>query len=339
MKSKFARDFFTGLTAIGGIAGLIAMLALFGELKNLGQEFYSFRLHMDTAAGLTTTSHITLNGVRVGTITNLVNTPDPSDGVLLTLRVKLGTKIPASFQVYIDKTLVGDASLDLIAKREGAPEVNYVNPDDVIDRKAVGLFDKVAEAIQEPLKRLTTTADNIDQLAGTYNQVGKRLDSLLEPRTPQQVAAGAEPNLSSAIARADAALSGANAWLGDDQLRGDLRSITAKTSDVLTKAGDTAQSWKETAETVNRQVASTGQKFDELTGQAAGTLRRLDDAAGEIAKFTTAVNEGQGTLGQLVQNPDVYNAVRDAARRLERAIAEFQLLVEKYKDEGIPLKL
>lgn len=339
MKSKFARDFFTGLTAIGGIAGLVAMLALFGELRNIGQEFYNFKLHMDTGGGLSATSRVTLNGVRVGTITHLVNAADPSDGVLLTIRVKADTRIPSSFEVFIEKTLVGDANLDLIVTRQTVPDVNFVNPDEVYNRKATGLFDKVQTALAEPLQRLTKTADNIDELAATYTQVGKRLDALVAPRTPAEVAAGAEPNLTSAIARADTVLAGANEWLGDDQFRGDLRTITAKTADVLDQASQTAQSWRDAADTVNRQIASTGQKVDELAGQATGTLRRLDQAANEVVQVTASVNKGEGTLGQFIHNPEVYNAVRDAAKRLERALAEFQMLVEKYKEEGIPLKL
>lgn len=339
MRSKFARDFFTGLTALGGVAGLIVMLALFGELRDVGQRFYTFTLRMDSAGGLTSTSKVTLNGVRVGTISELVNEKDPTQGVRLTVRVKEAIRVPASFEVFIDKSLVGDAALDLIARAGPTPDVNFINPGDVVERKATGLFDRLADSVRQPLERLTRTADSIDQLASTYNTVGGQLNDLLAPRTPQDVDGGQAPNVRSAIARIDSALAGANRWLGDEQLRTDVRAAAAKAPEILDQAAQTADAWKQAAGSVDQQAAAAGAQVEATARQAAATLRTLEEAAGEIRKLAGAINAGEGTLGQFARNPDLYNSVRDAARRLDRALTEFQLMVEKYKAEGIPLKL
>ncbi|MCC6676561.1 MAG: MCE family protein [Phycisphaerales bacterium] len=339
MKGKFARDFFTGLTALGGVAGLVVMLALFGELREVGQRFYAFTLRMDTAGGLSSTSHVTLNGVRVGTISELANDADPTRGVALTVRVKEGTRIPASFEVYIDKSLVGDATLDLIARAGAAPEVNFINPGDVVERRAKGLFDLLSASIREPLERFSKTADSIDQLAATYNSVGQNLNDLLGPRTPADVDAGQPPNLRSAVARVDSALDGANRWLGDEQMREDVRSAAARASALMDDATRTAEAWRQTAASVDERVASAGAKIEATADQAAATLRSIDEAAGEVRQLSRSINAGEGTLGQLARNPDLYNSMRDAAKRLERALTEFQLMIEKYKAEGIPLKL
>lgn len=339
MKGKFARDFFTGLTALGGVAGLIVTLALFGELRDVGQRFYAFKLRMDTAGGLSSTSHVTLNGVRVGTISELVNNADPTRGVELTVRIKEGVRIPASFDVYIDKSLVGDSSLDLVAKAGAAPEVNFINPGDVVDREATGLFDVLSASIREPLERLTKTADSIDQLAATYDSVGRNINDMLGPRTPADVDAGQPPNLRSAVARVDAALAGANRWLGDEEMRQDVRSAAANAAGLMDDASKTVDAWRKTAESIDGHVASASGKVQQTTDQAAATLRTIDAAAAEFNQISRAINAGEGTLGQLARNPDLYNSVRDAAKRLERALAEFQLMIEKYKAEGIPLNL
>ena len=53
----------------------------------------------------------------------------------------------------------------------------------------------------------------------------------------------------------------------------------------------------------------------------------------------SGINRGEGTVGQLARNPELYNSVKDAADRLEMALRELQLRVQKYKDEGIPSKV
>jgi hypothetical protein len=43
-------------------------------------------------------------------------------------------------------------------------------------------------------------------------------------------------------------------------------------------------------------------------------------------------------MAQLLNNPDLYNSMNDAAVRLERALTEAQLLIEKFKAEGVPVR-
>ena len=42
------------------------------------------------------------------------------------------------------------------------------------------------------------------------------------------------------------------------------------------------------------------------------------------------INKGQGTLGQLANNPDLYNSARDAASRLEKADNSSNMAVRKF---------
>ena len=44
-------------------------------------------------------------------------------------------------------------------------------------------------------------------------------------------------------------------------------------------------------------------------------------------------NAGEGSLGMMLNNPDLYNALTDAAVRLERTLVEIQLFIQKVKAE------
>jgi hypothetical protein len=57
----------------------------------------------------------------------------------------------------------------------------------------------------------------------------------------------------------------------------------------------------------------------------------------DVRRLTRLASEGQGTVAQMLNNPDLYNSMTDAAQRLERALTEAQLLIEKYKAEGVPI--
>jgi ribosome-associated translation inhibitor RaiA len=65
----------------------------------------------------------------------------------------------------------------------------------------------------------------------------------------------------------------------------------------------------------------------------------VQQAGTELATLVESVNQGQGTLGQLATNPDLYRSLDAAAAKLERTLEEARLLVEKFRTEGVKLKL
>src|SRR5437764_576753 len=97
------RDFVTGLTAIGSLAGLILMLMLFGELKF--DKNYTFQLHVNNAGGLSGTSAVTLNGVKVGKVS--ATKVSDRGGADLTVEVRQTVGIPKVSQISIEKSFVG----------------------------------------------------------------------------------------------------------------------------------------------------------------------------------------------------------------------------------------
>ena len=58
----------------------ILMLLLFGEISDLGQRYYSFNVHVTNAGGLSGTSAVTLNGVKVGQVLTTDAVAPPGQG-------------------------------------------------------------------------------------------------------------------------------------------------------------------------------------------------------------------------------------------------------------------
>jgi hypothetical protein len=51
------------------------------------------------------------------------------------------------------------------------------------------------------------------------------------------------------------------------------------------------------------------------------------------------VDKGQGTAGQLVNDPKLYQSLNDTARQLDKTVADLQRLIEQWEQEGIDLRL
>jgi phospholipid/cholesterol/gamma-HCH transport system substrate-binding protein len=327
-------DFLTGAVALFGLVGTIIVLILFGEFTDTGRKFYHFTLHVPSAGGLSNTSAVTLNGVKVGQVTGTAVLPPPANGAEIMVKIYEEIKIPRAVQVSVDKSFVGDASLEFRVPPHAtaAALTDVIQPDSVFEAsEAASTLERLASSIQKPLQRFGQTAEKIEALADTYTRVGDRINELLEPRTLADVESGKEPNIRSTIARADKALAQATSVISDEQLVGEAKKVLARANAVMDDVSGLAKTWTNTATNLD-------QKVNTVTADAAGTLQATQKAATELATALETINRGQGTMGQLLQNPDLYNSLRDAAQRLDRALNEVQMLVEKYRAEGLPLK-
>src|SRR5215212_9042277 len=112
MMKPVIRDFMTGVTALIGLFGLILMLILFGEVADLGKKFYTFQVHVTNAGGLSGTSAVTLNGVKVGQVVSTEVVAPPGLGAQLKVKIHEGVAIPRVAKISIERSLVGDASME-----------------------------------------------------------------------------------------------------------------------------------------------------------------------------------------------------------------------------------
>lgn len=346
MNRNFWRDFLTGATAIAGLIGLVAALMLFGELRPLTERGYDFRLQLDNAAGLGQTAPVLLNGVKVGSIQSVES--DPRAGSLLTVQIQRGVAIPKQAVVSVNRGFVGDSSLEFgTTKLTDAQLADVVKEGEILKGGSPGtLFGNIENLVREPIEKLTKTADSVEVLAAEYKKLGERLNELMEPRTLADVQAGAVPNVRSMIARLDAAMASAQGWLDDGGLRARVEGVLAKAEGLTSDAKGLIDTWTQagatvdaTAKDVGEQAASVQAKATELVDKAAAAIAQVQTAGTELTTMIENVNKGQGTLGQLATNPDLYRSLDDAAARLDKTLEETRLLIEKFRAEGIKLKL
>lgn len=339
--STFFRDFLTGLTALAGLLALIFMLWRFGELQRSMHASYQFTIYVPEAGGVSDSSPVTLNGVSIGAVESLDF--DPARGVKVVVSVRKDVSIPTNFTVFFDRSFVGQTGLRLGVPRGAdgrpSPSSDKVVANAEFDREAGDIFSSLQDMVKEPLAKLGQAADSIDTLSKTYASMGDKISDLVEPRTIAQVEAGAAPNIRSTLERVDRAIANADAWLGDDTMRGDVRETVARAKAFLDEARQTADAIRKAAESADARIADLSTQGKQTLADASRTLEKTGDAAAEIGAVAASINKGEGTAGQLVKNPDLYRSLNETVERLDQTLLELKLLIQKYKDEGLPIKL
>ncbi|MEM1331567.1 MAG: MlaD family protein [Planctomycetota bacterium] len=322
------RDTLTGLTAMTSTVALIALLTVFGELSRVGQTFYEVRLRLDTARGLTGTSPVTVHGVRVGQIRELTTAENPAEGVDVVIEIRGEVSIPEDFGVYIERGLISGSALELVVDRTSTAAP--VEPGARYAREAGGLFKDLQAQVEGPLARLADNADRVGRLAETYDELGQdlgsRLNALLGPATPDEVDAGAPATIPSTLARIDRAAASAESLLADEELRASLR-------ERLEEAGETISIVRDAA----AKLAEAGDGTARVIDEASAAIETLNAASEQARQLLAGINEGEGTAGRLAQDPALYDSLDHSAKELEAVLRDARLLIEKFREEGVPI--
>lgn len=172
------QDFMVGLVSIFALAGLSALLLLFGEMTWLFQSTFPVTLRANMASGLRVGSQVMLEGVPVGEVKRIVLDPMQPLPVVLTLEIDRKQTIPAAVRPTISAGLLGGGSrIDLRIPAGGsAGAMDPANPP-VLEAR----FTSLGEQIDTLMAKLTTGDGTIAKLMNDpklYEEVSEAANRL-----------------------------------------------------------------------------------------------------------------------------------------------------------------
>ncbi|MCH8164196.1 MAG: MCE family protein [Planctomycetes bacterium] len=203
----------------------------------------------------------------------------------------------------------------IIAQIEQSQQI----PADVVLYAATSLLGGSATLQMEPPAAGTAAPPKFLPTDGSAEINRKILSRLIEQITAE---------LDSQMAPLIEAVEMAKSWLGDEKLRADAHQAVRKVTELIDRAGDTLETFSQAAAGLEADV-------DHLTKRLVPVLDELATTLEEIRQLTRLARQGEGTIGQLLNNPDLYRSLTDAVTRLDRVLSEVQPLIEQIKAEGL----
>jgi len=343
--SELTRNFIIGLVSIVALIGFAALLMFFGELDILPRKQYIVTVHMNMAGGLRTGSPVELNGVHIGSVARVdlhSSPPDPDYPVRVIANINQAQRIPVGVEAQVDRSLLaGTAVLQLIGSLSEPTAANQFHPTNgsaqlfLVERP---LLEEIRAELDERTKPLLSALDSFNELASTYTSLGENLNELVRPVDPEHDDPDT-PNVRQAMARFNEVLDDArealrlvNHWLDDEQLRDDARQAVANARDLTEQAATTIEQYGRLADKLHDDADEVLHAILPVADEMAVTLD-------EVRLLLKTANEGDGTVAQLLNNPDLYESLNDAAERLEQALTDIRLFIEKARTEGLPTRI
>lgn len=345
-----SKDLLIGLAGIGGLAGFATLLLLYGELTGVVTSRYTVEVAFDSGGGLRKGSPVTLNGVPVGEVQDVRLDPSverPEHPVIVIARVDRTVAIPTNVSADVEAGLLGGSARLTLVIPLPIPEKPEVLPQEsppLIFGKARGLGGAIAEAIDErlaaPLEDLRTSARAFTRLADNLNSLVEEVDpDSADPAAVEGSLRTTVVRMNSTLAEARTAIGLASDWLGDAQLKQDVRNAVWRAGVLLEQTVEAVDDFSSLAKTLGDEAGRAVDSFDARAGELVAAVLPVADRASDLLERLGALSrlaaEGDGTVGRLLRNPDLHESLVDSARRLQATLGQLELLLQKIREEGL----
>ena len=290
-----------GLTIVGaliiGILGFRYMrgVPIFNTTKNLVSVF-------PQADGLTSGKQVYINGVNVGSVKSMRLLPSDSVRVVLSLDDDL--KIPADSKAYIRSTdLLGSKAVVIQRGNSGKMLHNGDRITGVYDQ---GMFGEIQ-------KKGLSIGDKVAEVSNNVNGLILSLNQMFNSKTRDNLS-GTLNNLQQSTAELNTILKKKNK---------DIQASITHFKNILGNVDTLSSKNRTKLDSLIANLQTSSKNIGEMSNQ-------LSQVSGKLNQILTKINDGQGTLGKLVNDDHLYNNLDSLTYNLQQTLSHFNKRPQDY---------
>lgn len=289
-----------------GIFGVTMIIAAWAGIRFLkGFDIFSrnavYYAAYDQINGVQAASPIMMKGVKIGTVTGISFDPGRSDNVVLQFTIKRQYHIPTDSEAKIySNGLMGGKAIEI---SYGSAHTYLQKGDTLRSVRERDLMDVAGS-------ELDFFKQKISQVTGDLARTLDNLNRIMEANAQ---------NITGTLSHLNT-ITGDMAGLLDAEkhnLKAAVEDLTAFSSML----GDNAPR-------VDSIVGSLNRMTTELAD--AGFARRLNETVGEVNDLLSKIGTGEGTVGKLMTDPELYDSLTEASDNLASLLANLQQYPGRY---------
>ena len=299
MKKILSKEFVIGACVIIALAILFFGIEYLKGVSIFKPSNYYYAVYSDVK-GLTTSSPINVNGVKVGQVNEVEVLYNRPGHVLVEFSIDKELKLPVNSKAVIDTDLLGTASIRL----DLAQGQSYYQPGDTVPGTiATGMMDMLSGA-GDIVPKINTLVDNLNTLTGNPS-IGQTLDNL----------AAFSGGLQGLLNNVDKSVTTINGAAGKiNPLLDDLASITSNIDSLSLNLHALSESLN------NAPIEQTLQNANEIS----------ENINNLTAKIDKALDDPNSNLGQLLNGSQLYDNLVKTSADIDSLIVDLKRNPKRY---------
>jgi len=309
-----------GMMVLATLLITAVLAAVFGKLPQF-HGTYTIYVRFREAPGVSADTPVRKSGIRIGRVSKVQFATDEKtkrESVLVTVEIDKDRRLRHNEVCRVGATLLGDASLQFVLDPK-ATDDSEIQDSETVD----------GVVASEPVQAIT---DLQGQLSVAIVSVAKTSDEIGEAAAKiHDLLVKNEDRISRVIEQSDGTLQAiqkmleaTNEIVSDPQTRAQLKDSITRMPQMMKDAHDAVLRMRSTMDLVDKNLRNV-EDFTRPLGERGGSVverldqgaQKLDTVMTEMTRFTQALNNQEGSLGQLVNNPELYQHLNRAAKNID----------------------
>ncbi len=295
-------------TKIGILAVVAVALLVLGFNFLKGRDLFdkSRKLHavFHSVNGLNTSNPVTINGLQVGAVYKMTEKSADLDSIVVTLNFTKDINIPVNSLAYINKDLLGTASLSI---ELGNSKQLTTNGDTLNTQVTTGIMEDVKASLNPALNNVNGTLKSLDSVIEV-------IGGIFDPT--------AKFNIQKIIT---------NLTVSSASLQGLLNAQTGALGKTLANVNNITGNLAGQSATINKTLSN----LDTATGKFANlkldeTLATLNKTVTELNSAVAKVNSPDGSIGLLLNDKKLYQNLENTSRSLNILLDDLRVNPKRY---------
>jgi phospholipid/cholesterol/gamma-HCH transport system substrate-binding protein len=290
---RLGNEFKIGLTIVLAVlVGFIGFRVMKdAPLFRLGTVYY---VEYNRVDGLSTGTSVLLSGIKIGSVQQLILLPN--DSVRVALSITMPEGLPTGSVAFIRSVDLLGSKAVVVERGPGPAAVPYGG-------SLMGVFD---EGLMGDLAETgTSITDNVNESTGRINTLLAEVEAMLAGGGRTDIEATLS-NLRQVTGQTDQLISETRAEI--QQTMSGLQEILSNISDLTSEERGELQ----------RTLAN----LEKLTTDLQEMSASLIQVSGSLESITRKIDEGEGTLGLLVNDPSLYHNLDSLSANVNRLVVE-----------------
>jgi phospholipid/cholesterol/gamma-HCH transport system substrate-binding protein len=297
---KISREFKTGVVAVLVIALFIWGYNYMKGLNLFDGPLKTYKTVYNNVQGLNTASVVTINGVEVGKVVRINFNKDPNKRGQLIVEFSVENDFEFSknsiAKIY-SASLMGGKSLAVVPSFEG----EMANPGDFLQGEIESdIFSSVTEKLnplQAKVENVIVSADSL--MAG--------LTDILDTKSRE--------NLKSSIEQLNSTIS-------------NFKAVSESVNTLIKNNEDKLDRTLSNAELMTENLSKLSDSL--VNSNLAATVKKMEATVTNLNKILGSVESGEGTIGKLLKDDEMYTNLTNASKELEELLNEMKLHPKRF---------
>ncbi len=279
--------------ALMAVVGLVLLFFGMKFLKGLSMlsEGNTYLVMFEDVSGLSASSPVYVNGVKVGTVESIDCDYSRPDQIVATVGLDEKLVLPQGTKAEIASDLLGNVKLEL--KLGNIAEGRLAAGDTLTGQKASGLMDKAA-----------TMVPQLEQMLPKLDSILASVNALL-----------ADPAIAHSMQNVENITSGLTTTT--EQLHQLTASLNRQLPGIMSKADGVMAN----ADTLTRSLTAI---------DVASTMAKVDQTMHNVEQMTARLNSNDGTLGLLMRDPGLYNNLNSTMKHADSLMIDLKGHPKRY---------